>query len=151
MYAPEEIDGLERQKERLLARMEIIEQLQKSRPEIVHLFDEMVEQHGFDRAYLEEKFSSAKRLDHVLESIAKPAEKELNWGQYRPIFVTTKRTKKGNKKKTDKDADPADDGTEERSKKGRKAASSTESNTLGSSGSSFVCNLSGAISPVTLF
>ena len=35
-----EIDGLERQKERLLARMEIIEQLQKSRPEIVHLFDE---------------------------------------------------------------------------------------------------------------
>jgi len=36
-----EIDGLERQKERLLARMEIIEQLQRSRPEIVHLFDEM--------------------------------------------------------------------------------------------------------------
>ena len=39
-----EIDGLERQKERLLARMEIIDQLQKSRPEIVHLFDEMVRQ-----------------------------------------------------------------------------------------------------------
>ena len=36
-----EIDGLERQKERLLARMEIIEQLQRSRPEIVHLFDEL--------------------------------------------------------------------------------------------------------------
>ena len=40
----EEIDGLERQKERLLARMEIIEQLQRSRPEIVHLFDEMTRQ-----------------------------------------------------------------------------------------------------------
>ncbi len=40
----EEIDGLERQKERLLARMEIIEQLQKSRPEVVHLFDEMARQ-----------------------------------------------------------------------------------------------------------
>jgi len=39
-----EIDGLERQKERLLARMEIIEQLQKSRPEIVHLFDELTRQ-----------------------------------------------------------------------------------------------------------
>jgi len=36
-----EIDGLERQKERLLARMDIIEQLQRSRPEIVHLFDEI--------------------------------------------------------------------------------------------------------------
>ena len=39
-----EIDGLERQKERLLARMEIIEELQKSRPEIVHLFDELARQ-----------------------------------------------------------------------------------------------------------
>ena len=39
-----EIDALERQKERLLARMEIIDQLQKSRPEVVHLFDEVVRQ-----------------------------------------------------------------------------------------------------------
>jgi len=39
-----EIEGLERQKERLLARMEIIDELQKSRPEIVHLFDELVRQ-----------------------------------------------------------------------------------------------------------
>ncbi len=39
-----EIDGLEAQKERLLARMEIIERLQRSRPEIVHLFDEMTRQ-----------------------------------------------------------------------------------------------------------
>ncbi|CAN5180071.1 type 4a pilus biogenesis protein PilN [soil metagenome] len=36
-----EILGLENQKERLLARMEIIERLQQSRPEIVHLFDEL--------------------------------------------------------------------------------------------------------------
>jgi len=40
----EDIDSLERQKERLLARMEIIDQLQKSRPEIVHLFDELTRQ-----------------------------------------------------------------------------------------------------------
>ena len=39
-----EIDGLERQKERLLARMEIIERLQQSRPEVVHLFDEISRQ-----------------------------------------------------------------------------------------------------------
>jgi len=38
-----EIDSLERQKERLLARMDIIEQLQRSRPEIVHLFEEISE------------------------------------------------------------------------------------------------------------
>ena len=37
-----EILDLEAKKERLLARMEIIEQLQRSRPEIVHVFEELV-------------------------------------------------------------------------------------------------------------
>jgi type IV pilus assembly protein PilN len=36
------IVGLENQKRKLLARMEIIETLQRSRPEIVHIFDEIV-------------------------------------------------------------------------------------------------------------
>lgn len=39
----EQILTLESQKERLLARMEIIDQLQKARPEVVHLFDELVQ------------------------------------------------------------------------------------------------------------
>ena len=38
----QEILGVENQKRRLLARMEIIETLQRSRPEIVHVFDELV-------------------------------------------------------------------------------------------------------------
>jgi type IV pilus assembly protein PilN len=37
-----EIEGLQSQRERLLARMQVITQLQRSRPEIVHLFDELV-------------------------------------------------------------------------------------------------------------
>ncbi len=37
-----EILGLETQRSRLLGRMEIIERLQRSRPEIVHVFDELV-------------------------------------------------------------------------------------------------------------
>src|ERR1700734_1329778 len=37
-----DIQDLEQQKARLVARMEIIERLQRKRPEIVHLFDEMV-------------------------------------------------------------------------------------------------------------
>jgi len=36
-----EILGLEQQKQGLLARMQVIEQLQRSRPEIVHLFDQL--------------------------------------------------------------------------------------------------------------
>ncbi|HUN25007.1 MAG TPA: PilN domain-containing protein [Steroidobacteraceae bacterium] len=38
----EEINGLEADKQRFIERMEIIEKLQRSRPEIVHLFDEIV-------------------------------------------------------------------------------------------------------------
>jgi type IV pilus assembly protein PilN len=38
----EEIIALEEQKARMVARMEVIEKLQKSRPEVVKLFDEMV-------------------------------------------------------------------------------------------------------------
>jgi len=38
----EEINDLEAQKQRFIARMQIIERLQRSRPEVVHLFDELV-------------------------------------------------------------------------------------------------------------
>jgi type IV pilus assembly protein PilN len=38
----EEIRGLENQRERLIARMKVIGELQRSRPEVVHLFDEIV-------------------------------------------------------------------------------------------------------------
>jgi type IV pilus assembly protein PilN len=40
----EEINNLESAKQKFIARMEIIEKLQRSRPEIVHLFDEIVRQ-----------------------------------------------------------------------------------------------------------
>jgi type IV pilus assembly protein PilN len=38
----EEINSLENDKQKFIARMEIIEKLQRSRPEIVHVFDEIV-------------------------------------------------------------------------------------------------------------
>src|SRR5579859_5250822 len=38
----EEINNLESEKQKFIARMEIIEKLQRSRPEIVHVFDEIV-------------------------------------------------------------------------------------------------------------
>lgn len=38
----EEISSLESQRERLVARMQVITQLQRSRPEVVHLLDELV-------------------------------------------------------------------------------------------------------------
>jgi type IV pilus assembly protein PilN len=38
----EQINDLESQKQRFISRMQVIEKLQRSRPEVVHLFDEMV-------------------------------------------------------------------------------------------------------------
>ena len=40
----EKINSLEADKERFIARMEVIEKLQRSRPEIVHVFDEIAKQ-----------------------------------------------------------------------------------------------------------
>lgn len=57
-----EIINLEKQKERLLARMEIIEQLQRSRPEIVHLFDDLVRTVP-EGVYLKHLKQSGKRLE----------------------------------------------------------------------------------------
>ena len=67
------------------------------RDDVQQFIDKMVEKHDFNRDVLISKFASAKKLDGVLEAIAKPAEKVLTWKDYRPIFVTSKRIRGGNK------------------------------------------------------
>lgn len=56
-----EIRQLERTREKLIARMKVIEDLQVSRPQIVHLFDELVTVLP-DGAHLTEAAQSGKRL-----------------------------------------------------------------------------------------
>jgi type IV pilus assembly protein PilN len=58
----EQILTLESQRERLLARMEVIDQLQKARPEVVHLFDELVETLP-EGVYLTEVKQSTSRIE----------------------------------------------------------------------------------------
>jgi type IV pilus assembly protein PilN len=58
----EEINDLESAKQKFIARMEIIEKLQRSRPQIVHLFDELVRALP-DGVYL----TSVKQTDHRLK------------------------------------------------------------------------------------
>jgi membrane-bound lytic murein transglycosylase B len=67
----------------------------EQRADVKAFIDEMVSEYDFEKADLESKFKQAKKLDSVLESIARPAEKRLTWKQYRPIFVTKKRSKRG--------------------------------------------------------
>jgi membrane-bound lytic murein transglycosylase B len=66
------------------------------RSDVQEFIDEMVEKHGFNREVLLSQFASAKKLDGVLEAIAKPAERVLTWKEYRPIFITSKRISRGN-------------------------------------------------------
>ncbi len=56
---------------------------------------DMVDKHGFEKKPLEDLFLKVKLLDHVLEAIARPAEKSKEWHEYRKIFVTPERIKKG--------------------------------------------------------
>ena len=57
-----DILDLENRKQRLVARMEIIEKLQHSRPEVVHLFDEIVKTVP-DGVYLTDVKQTGKRLE----------------------------------------------------------------------------------------
>lgn len=57
-----DIMDLEDRKQRLVARMEIIEKLQRSRPEIVHLFDELVHTVP-DGVYLTTLRQTGKKLE----------------------------------------------------------------------------------------
>jgi type IV pilus assembly protein PilN len=65
----EEINDLEGAKQKFIARMEIIEKLQRSRPQIVHLFDEIVRALP-DGVYLTSVKQTDKRLkfDGVAQS-----------------------------------------------------------------------------------
>ncbi len=65
-----EIKDLERKKSQLLARMEVIQQLQRSRPMIVHLFEDLVNVMP-EGVYL-------NRLKHTGSSIATQGKAESN-------------------------------------------------------------------------
>ena len=63
----EEINDLDAQKQRFISRMQIIEKLQRSRPEVVHLFDELVKAMP-DGTYLTSIKQSGNKLK--LEGVA---------------------------------------------------------------------------------
>ncbi len=55
----------------------------------------MVAEHHFDATTLRQLLDRAKVRKPILEAIARPAEKRLNWGQYRRIFLTRERIRGG--------------------------------------------------------
>ena len=65
------------------------------RTDVLGYVDELVAQHGFDRAALLSWFGAAERQERILEAIARPAERVKSWGEYRAIFLTTRRIEQG--------------------------------------------------------
>lgn len=59
------------------------------------LMAEMVSEHGFERQALVELFKGAERKEKILEAIARPAEKTMEWSEYRKIFLTSERIEQG--------------------------------------------------------
>lgn len=53
--------------------------------------DEMVSRHGFERAALQRTLYQARLRKPILEAIARPAERVLNWTAYRAIFLKPSR------------------------------------------------------------
>ena len=54
-----------------------------------------MQKEGFSEAYLFDVLSKAKRQESILKAMSRPAEKSLNWGQYRKIFIESKRITQG--------------------------------------------------------
>jgi len=79
----------------LLMLVSVVQADEFNKSEKEKFINEMVDEHNFDKQALEDLFSKAKLLDYVLEAISRPAEKSKEWYEYRKIFVTPERIKKG--------------------------------------------------------
>ena len=60
-------------------------------PQVQAFINMMVDKHGFKQEELVVVFSKAQRREDILELMRKPAEKRLQWYEYRKIFVTPER------------------------------------------------------------
>ena len=65
------------------------------RDDVRAFIDEMVEQHGFDRAELVVLLGEAEVQEGILEAMRRPAERTKPWHEYRDIFIQPKRVKAG--------------------------------------------------------
>lgn len=77
----------------LLAADEVYVDLQQEN--VAAFIDEMVEKHEFDREALSAVLAKAEIKATIIKKISTPAERTLNWGEYRKIFITKERINAG--------------------------------------------------------
>ncbi len=64
-------------------------------PLAAEFVNEMVQQHGFTAAEINQWLSKAEKRQPILDAIARPAEKSKTWKEYRPIFIIPMRITNG--------------------------------------------------------
>lgn len=69
----------------------------KNRADVIQFIERMAWQSDYTEAELIELFSGVKKQNHLFELLDKPAEKELDWHEYRHIFLRDKRIEQGAK------------------------------------------------------
>lgn len=72
-----------------------IKKLDQSRPEVRKFVEEMSQEHGFDRSELLELLAQVEIKQSILDAISRPAEKTIPWHEYRDIFITEERIRRG--------------------------------------------------------
>lgn len=65
------------------------------RDDVKQFVDRMVSEHKFDRSYLQALFAQAEKKQSIIDAISRPAEKTLEWHQYRNIFLKPRRIEQG--------------------------------------------------------
>ena len=69
--------------------------LDVTRADVAQFIDEMVAEHDFDREALAQTLGKARVKQSIIDKISTPAEKKLDWADYRKIFITRERVKAG--------------------------------------------------------
>ena len=62
-----------------------------SRAEVDAYIEELIQQHDFSRPELEEVLAAAERRQDIIDLMRRPAERRLNWHEYRKIFLDEQR------------------------------------------------------------
>lgn len=69
--------------------------LDVERENVREFIERMVTEHDFDRDALQSVLAQAETQQSILDAISRPAEKTLEWHEYRDIFLTSERVEAG--------------------------------------------------------
>jgi len=79
----------------VVSALEITNGDYQGRADVAAFVKRMVANSDYSEQELVDLFSQVVKQEHLFEQLDKPAEKELQWYQYRPIFIKQKRISQG--------------------------------------------------------